>query len=266
MNSAHKDDHRRAPARSGSTDPGEDRRPRGGGERSRTNPNAQGRRATRIGQLARGRGQNALVAACLLGSVALAGAAGARAESAGAAPTIQTDSGAVVGKTEGNTVQFLGIPYAAPSAGALRFRPPQPRAPWSAPLQATEFGSLCPQTPRLGSLSANEDCLFLNVLAPARGPGGRPVMVFIHGGSFTAGSGDVPLSGPTTPARRSPSGPAWSSSPSITGSASSASSPRRRWPPRTHAVFPATTGSRTSSSRCAGSGATSRISAASRTA
>ncbi|MBD0272969.1 MAG: carboxylesterase family protein [Acetobacteraceae bacterium] len=157
-------------------------------------PNTQKRRAPRVAGRARARG--ALLAACLLGSAALAGAATAQAQSPNASPTIQTESGAVVGRSAGNTAQFLGIPYAAPPTGALRFRPPQPRAPWSAPLQATEFGSPCPQPPRLGSPSANEDCLFLNVFAPTRGPGRRPVMVFIHGGSFTAGNGGVALNGP----------------------------------------------------------------------
>ena len=159
-------------------------------------PNAQERRATRVGHRAWGHGRSALIAACLLGSVALVDTAGAQAASANTAPTIQTDSGAVVGRTAGNTAEFLGIPYAAPPTGALRFRPPQPRAPWSAPLQATEFGSPCPQPPRLGSPSTNEDCLFLNVFAPLRGPGRRPVMVFIHGGSFTAGNGGVAPNGP----------------------------------------------------------------------
>ncbi len=158
--------------------------------------NAQERRAARVGHGAR-RSRSALAAACLLGSVALAGAgAAAPAGSPDAAPTVQTENGAVVGKAEGNTARFLGIPYAAPPTGALRFRPPQPRAPWSGPLQATEFGSPCPQTPRLGSPSADEDCLFLNVFAPARGHGRRPVMVFIHGGSFNAGSGGVAPNGP----------------------------------------------------------------------
>jgi para-nitrobenzyl esterase len=157
-------------------------------------PNTQKRRAPRGAGHARARG--ALLAACLLGSAALAGAATAKAQSPNASPTIQTESGAVVGKTVGNTAQFLGMPYAAPPTGALRFRPPQPRAPWSAPLQATEFGSPCPQPPRLGSPSTNEDCLFLNVFAPALGPGRRPVMVFIHGGSFNAGSGGVAPNGP----------------------------------------------------------------------
>lgn len=142
-----------------------------------------------------GRRRTVLAVAYLFGSAALA-AASARADTKDDVPTVQTESGPVIGKPVGSTAQFLGIPYAAAPTGALRFRPPQPHAPWSAPLQATTFGSPCPQTARLGSPSANEDCLFLNVFAPVSGSGHRPVMVFIHGGSFNAGNGGVAPNGP----------------------------------------------------------------------
>ena len=156
-------------------------------------PNRHERRATSAGGC--GWRRTALAATCLLGSVALA-ATSARAATDSDVPTVQTESGAVIGKPIGSIAQFLGIPYAAPPTGSLRFRPPQPHAPWPAPLQATTFGSPCPQTARLGSPSANEDCLFLNVFAPRSGPGHRPVMVFIHGGSFNAGSGGIVPNGP----------------------------------------------------------------------
>ncbi|MBV9749525.1 MAG: carboxylesterase family protein, partial [Acetobacteraceae bacterium] len=65
------------------------------------------------------------------------------------------------------------------------------------PLQATAYGNSCPQSARLGSPSLNEDCLYLNVWAPAGGGHPKPVMVFIHGGSFNAGNGGaVPGTGP----------------------------------------------------------------------
>ncbi len=124
------------------------------------------------------------------------------ARAAAASPAVQTDRGEVVGFRDNGIAAFLGIPYAAPPIGDLRFRPPQPHAPWSAPLQATQFGSPCPQTNRLGSASTNEDCLFLNVYSPSpddelgRFGGARPVMVFIHGGSFNAGNGGITPGGP----------------------------------------------------------------------
>jgi para-nitrobenzyl esterase len=109
--------------------------------------------------------------------------------------SVETDKGAVVGRGAGAVASFLGIPYAAPPVGDLRFRAPAAHAPWAAPLRAIAYGSACPQTARLGSPSSNEDCLFLNVWRPLRG-GGHPVMVFIHGGSFAAGNGGAVQGGP----------------------------------------------------------------------
>jgi para-nitrobenzyl esterase len=119
-------------------------------------PDAQGWRAGRAGGHARAWGR-ALAVGCLPVLLALGAA-----RAAGEAPSVETDKGTVIGKTLGSTAQFLGIPYAAPPAGALRFRPPQPCEAWSRPLQATQFGNPCPQTARLGSPSTNEDCLYLN--------------------------------------------------------------------------------------------------------
>ena len=92
--------------------------------------------------------------------------------------------------TKGNTRIFLGIPYATPPVGDLRFAPPQPAQRWPGLKRAEQFGPSCVQ--RQGALSApgaqSEDCLTLNVYAPAQIPaGGAPVMVFIHGGAFIAG-------------------------------------------------------------------------------
>jgi para-nitrobenzyl esterase len=85
--------------------------------------------------------------------------------------------------------EYLGIPYAAPPVGALRWQPPQPAASWPGVRQATSFASHCPQPgSAFGASSASEDCLYLNVYAPA-GAGRRdlPVMVWIHGGSLLVG-------------------------------------------------------------------------------
>jgi para-nitrobenzyl esterase len=102
---------------------------------------------------------------------------------------------------EDGVVSFKGIPYAAPPVGALRWRPPQPMAPWTGVRQAAEFGANCMQG-RFGPPQARasqappswEDCLFLNVWRPANAAAGArlPVMVWIHGGGFTGGSGSSP--------------------------------------------------------------------------
>ena len=135
----------------------------------------------------------ALALACALG---LGGRAHAAENPVASRPVaISTDKGVVVGVAGDGVAAFLGIPYAAPPVGDLRFRAPQPRAAWTAPLQATTYGSPCPQSARLGSPSLNEDCLYLNVWAPVH-EGRKPVMVFIHGGSFNAGNGGMVPGGP----------------------------------------------------------------------
>jgi para-nitrobenzyl esterase len=86
--------------------------------------------------------------------------------------------------------EFLGIPYAAPPVGALRWQPPQPPASWSGVRDATKFAPHCPQVASpFGQASTSEDCLFLNVFTPATG-GHHPVMVWIHGGALVTGESD----------------------------------------------------------------------------
>ncbi|MVF11347.1 carboxylesterase family protein [Ketobacter sp. MCCC 1A13808] len=108
--------------------------------------------------------------------------------------TVSTQSGLVKGfykdGTAGSAREFLGIPYAKPPLGELRFAPPQPVEPWSEPYQAMEFGASCMQN--VGALSASgdvsEDCLTLNVYSPdGVNTSTLPVMVFIHGGAFISG-------------------------------------------------------------------------------
>lgn len=84
--------------------------------------------------------------------------------------------------------EWLGIPYAAPPVGNLRWQAPQSPTPWTTTLPATTFGSECIQVTGAGS----EDCLFVNVWAPANATSasGLPVMVHIHGGGFANGSGN----------------------------------------------------------------------------
>ncbi|MEN3273892.1 MAG: para-nitrobenzyl esterase [Actinomycetota bacterium] len=94
---------------------------------------------------------------------------------------------------------FRGIPYAEAPIGDRRFRPPVPRTPWTEPLEATHAGPLAPQnaSPLEGMLGAGapptgEDCLSLNIWAPAADGANRPVLFWIHGGAFVTGSGATP--------------------------------------------------------------------------
>lgn len=110
-----------------------------------------------------------------------------------AAPVIVTESGPLTGITSAGIHQFLGIPYARPPVGDLRWTPPRSYGRWPGVLDATHFGSPCSQFGPYG----NEDCLFLNVYTPGLKKeknededDGLPVMVWIHGGAFVAGESD----------------------------------------------------------------------------
>ena len=115
-----------------------------------------------------------------------------------AGTNVQTTTGPVCGIVVNGVNEWLGIPYAAPPVGALRWQPPQPHAPWTTTLQATAFGNEClvPSPDRGGvapATGSSEDCLYVNVWAPAGLAAGQnlPVMVHIHGGGFFAGNGNA---------------------------------------------------------------------------
>jgi para-nitrobenzyl esterase len=137
--------------------------------------------STRIGL-----GAVACLAAATLAACAAAVSPG---QNSSRAPVVRTADGSVRGKAAGATAEYLGIPYAAPPVGALRWQPPRPAAPWHGIRQAASFAPHCAQPASApGAGSTSEDCLYLNVFAPA-GASGRnlPVMVWIHGGSLLTG-------------------------------------------------------------------------------
>ena len=132
-----------------------------------------------------------LAASILLSACALApGRVGYLVGSPGARPVVtDTTAGPVRGVASPRGQAYLGIPFAAPPVGPLRFRPPRPPAPWTRPRDATRAGALCPQNDVPGSGRQSEDCLTLNVYAPADADPGhpRPVMVWLYGGGFETG-------------------------------------------------------------------------------
>jgi para-nitrobenzyl esterase len=114
---------------------------------------------------------------------------------ASAAGVVPTDNGPVRGVETQAAKKYLGIPYAAPPVGHLRWRAPQAPARWHGPRDASRFGNHCPQTASpFGFESKTEDCLYLNVFTPNRGGRGHakdlPVMVWFHGGGLTVGESD----------------------------------------------------------------------------
>ncbi len=109
---------------------------------------------------------------------------------------VETSSGRVRGRCADGLLVFSGIPYARSPAGALRWRAPQAPERWSGVRPATEPGPVAPQPPPTAATAVpgdptvqDEGCLSLNVWTPALDDARRPVMVWVHGGSFTSGTG-----------------------------------------------------------------------------
>lgn len=117
---------------------------------------------------------------------------------------VELPEGTAKGRVSGGARRFLSLPYAAPMSDERRFRAPEPPQSWSGVRDATRPGPCAPQNPArdvgidINSLMgkpdvAGPDYLTLNVFAPTDERTARPVMVFIHGGSFVAGSKDAPV-------------------------------------------------------------------------
>jgi hypothetical protein len=206
-----------------------------------------------------------VLAVTLACAFTLSAVTGASARKSFPKPFAITKSGPVLGITVNGVDEFLGIPYAAPPVGSLRWMPPKPFGKFSGPFQANQFGSECTQ-----SGTGSEDCLFLNVYEPTNSepgsameqagdvtaskskkkPTGLPVMVWIHGGGLTGGAGSLYDPTPLVNAEGS------SSSRSITASVCWDSLPSPGWTP--NIICWATMGSWISNSRLSGFRRTSR--------
>ena len=108
---------------------------------------------------------------------------------------ILTNKGRIKGVQKTNYQCFLGIPYAKPPIGDLRFLELQPMDPWDEIKDATNFGPIAPQNhkdlPPIEQ-TESEDCLYLNIWTPAADEKARPVMFYVHGGGFLIGTGSRP--------------------------------------------------------------------------
>ncbi|OWK30001.1 carboxylesterase/lipase family protein [Sphingomonas mucosissima] len=126
-------------------------------------------------------------------------ATSAFAQSPGDRSRATTDTGIVAGSSADGVTSFKGIPFASPPVGPLRWRAPQPAARWTGERDGTRYGHDCMQLPfpsdaaPLGTAPA-EDCLYMNVWAPAgaKGKAKLPVMVWIYGGGFVNGGSSPP--------------------------------------------------------------------------
>jgi len=109
---------------------------------------------------------------------------------------VEIEGGLIAGKILPNGAKaYLGVPYAAPPVGDLRWREPQPVVPWEGVLNADRFGYKCPQTADLTPEGMSENCLFLNIWAPATAKEGDnlPVILYFHGGGDSGNSGARPF-------------------------------------------------------------------------
>jgi para-nitrobenzyl esterase len=129
------------------------------------------------------------LAAAAAGLLALtASAAAAQADDPG---LVRTGDGPVRGTVTAEARSFQGLPYAAPPVGDLRWRAPEPAEPWDGVRDAAEPGPSCPQPSGdpASPVTGGEDCLYLDVHTPVRITEPLPVMVFLHGGGLSSGSG-----------------------------------------------------------------------------
>jgi para-nitrobenzyl esterase len=140
--------------------------------------------------------RNSLAVATVVAATLMATSLGSAA-AASDPGQVRIASGTLLGVKDNDVISFKGIPYAAPPVDELRWRPPQPVKSWSEARPAKDYGAICEQTYNardngVGALPMSEDCLTLNVFAPA-GARKAPVMFWIHGGGLVNGSGTAAL-------------------------------------------------------------------------
>lgn len=104
------------------------------------------------------------------------------------APVVRTRQGSVRGLSENGIAVFKSIPYAQPPVGPLRYQPPVPHRPWPDTLNTTQFSPAALQ-PFGVSITGSDDCLYLNLYTPAIDNRKRAVVIWVHGGSMTGGTG-----------------------------------------------------------------------------
>ncbi len=131
------------------------------------------------------------------------GCIGTSAAQSGQRPVVKIQSGWLEGtafSSNPKDAAFLGVPYAAPPVGELRWKPTEPAPRWSGTRKAFNYGSPCAQLPArwFPYIEGHEDCLYLNIwTTEVRPTANRPVLVYFHGGSNTQGYSQMTPLGPT---------------------------------------------------------------------
>lgn len=152
--------------------------------------------------------RRSFVSGAALGATSILGGAFHNALAAGAkdssaqGPVANTTSGKIRGQLDNKVNAFRGVPYGAPTGGANRFMPPQKPGSWTGVKETIEWGPEAPQGPHteipevaatIPKTPISEDCLHLNVWTSGLDSRKRPVMVWLHGGGFTSGSGSYTI-------------------------------------------------------------------------
>jgi para-nitrobenzyl esterase len=159
---------------------------------------ASGRATTTSGAATTASGRLARVSAWLAPALIVAALTSDALAQAPPQTRVKTENGVVEGTERGGVRSFKGIPFGAPPVGDLRWKEPQPVANWTGVRPATAFGTRCMQLPIYGDMAfrasgTGEDCLYLNVWAPAGADTAHlPVLVYFYGGGFAAGDGSEP--------------------------------------------------------------------------
>jgi para-nitrobenzyl esterase len=120
-----------------------------------------------------------------------------------ASALVKTDAGSVSGTDQNGIRVYLGIPFAAPPTGGLRWKPPAAVQPWDGVKDTKQYSATCPQPASPAPLNMSEDCLYLNVWTPAKSADEKlPVMVFFYGGGFKDVAFSMPVYNGTTLAEK----------------------------------------------------------------
>lgn len=139
--------------------------------------------------------KNKLIISVLIIFLVIVGFSAGSTQNGSETGIVKTDAGLISGFEQDGLSSYLGIPFAAPPTGDLRWRAPVQVEPWDGIKETKVYSDACPQPLAADpNLTMSEDCLYLNVRTPAKTPDEKlPVMVFLYGGAFAKIAGSMSL-------------------------------------------------------------------------